>query len=86
MDIAIISIVSLIAVAGHVWIYRWVKFKVHEGAVLEILSHDPAGAGLADAEIATTAQLHVDRINVVCERSKQITATDSGHWQSSIKR
>jgi len=85
MDIAIITIVSLIAVAGHVWIYRWVKFKVHEGAVLQILSDDHSGAGLAAAEIATAAQLHVDRINAVCERSKQITATNSGHWQSSIK-
>jgi len=84
MDIAIITIVSLIAVAGHVWIYRWVKFKVHEGAILEILSHDHAGAGIADADIATTAQLHVDRINAVCVRSKQITTTASGHWQSNI--
>lgn len=86
MDIAIITIVSLLAIAGHVWIYRWVKFKVHEGAILEILSNDHSGAGLTDAAIATAAQLHADRINAVCERSKQITTTDSGHWQSSTKR
>lgn len=85
MDIAIVSIVSVIAVAGHVWIYRWVKFKVHEGAILEILSSDHSGDGVEDARIASAAQLHVDRITAVCERSKQITATGSGHWQSRSK-
>ncbi|MEP6390184.1 MAG: hypothetical protein ABJ056_09710 [Halioglobus sp.] len=80
MDMVIISIVSLAAIAGHVWIYRWVKFKVHEGAIVDILSNN---SSLCDADIAVKAHLQVDRVNTVCERSKQITPNGSGHWQCS---
>jgi ABC-type transporter Mla maintaining outer membrane lipid asymmetry ATPase subunit MlaF len=86
MDIVIISIVSLIAIAGHVWIYRWVKFKVQEGAILEVLGNDDSGNGLTAAAIAVAAQLHADRINEICERSRQISRSDSGHWHSDRSR
>jgi hypothetical protein len=86
MDIVIISIVSLIAIAGHVWLYRWVKFKVQEGAVLEVLGNDHSADGLTEAAIAVAAQLHVDRINEICERSRQITRSDSGHWHCHPSR
>jgi len=85
MDILIISMVSLVAIAGHVWIYRWVKFKVHEGAVLDVLTNDQSSSGLTAAAIAAAAQLHADRVNAVCERSKQITTNGSGHWQASTQ-
>ncbi|MEP4485666.1 MAG: hypothetical protein ABJ013_08565 [Halioglobus sp.] len=83
MDMVIISFVSLAAIAGHVWIYRWVKFKVHEGAILDILSNN---SSLSDADIAEQAHLQIDRVNTVCERSKQIVAIGSGHWQRSLER
>ena len=85
MDILIVSMVSLVAIAGHVWIYRWVKFKIHEGAVLNVLTNDQSSGGLTSAAIAVTAQLHTDRVNAVCERSKQITTIGSGLWQPSTR-
>ena len=85
MDILIISMVSLVAIAGHVWIYRWVKFKVHEGAVLNVLTNDQSSRGLSAATIAVAAQLHADRVNAVCEQSRQITSNGSGHWQASTQ-
>jgi len=86
MDIAIVGIISLIALAGHVWIYRWVKFKVHEGVVLEILSNAPGRTGRTAEDIAAQAQLQDDRIIAICERSKQISASSSGHWQTNTTR
>lgn len=69
MDKAIIAIVSLVAIAGHVWLYRWVRFKMDEGALLNALEN---GQPHSSGELASGTSLKVDRVQQVCTRSPLI--------------
>lgn len=85
MDTVIVSIVVVIALAGHVALYRWVRFKIDEGIILQYLrehasSADPARHA-ADS-IATQTGLAEDRIDQVCRRSRQLRAVADG-WRAS---
>ena len=85
----IIAIVVLVTVAAHVAIYRWVKFKIHEGVILRFL-REPAVAGAVrhhntDA-IAAGTDIPVARVSVVCSKSVEIhpdpSADDS--WSARV--
>ncbi len=79
MDKLIIAIVSLIAIAGHVWLYRWVKFKIDEGAILNFLEQ---GTAHSCADIATAASLKEERVRKICNRSLQLCENNKlpDHW------
>ncbi len=71
----IIAIVVLVAIAAHVALYRWVKFKIQEGVILQFL-RDAAESGAPDhhhAEaIAAHTELPVARVSAVCRKSADI--------------
>lgn len=75
MEKIIIAIVVIIAGLGHWLLYRWVKFKIHEGVILQFL-RDASDSGAPNhhhAEaIASHTQLPVQRVAAVCVKSREI--------------
>jgi len=71
----IIAFVVLVAVAAHVALYRWVKFKIHEGVILQFL-RDAAEGGAPDHHHADAIAAHtgvsVKRVALVCRKSVEI--------------
>ena len=71
----IVALVVLVAAAAHIALYRWVKFKIHEGVILKFLRD--AGEGEApdhhhaDA-IAAHTEISSKRVAVVCRKSVEI--------------
>lgn len=71
-DQIVIAIVVVIAIAAHVWLYRWVRFKIDEGAIIQFLkdgSDQPCHGGEA---IAAHTNIAVGRVSAICERSREI--------------
>ena len=71
----IIALVVAVAVAAHIALYRWVKFKIQEGVILQFL-RDVGEAGAPDHHHADAIAAHTDispaRVSVVCRKSVQI--------------
>lgn len=73
----IIAIVTLVAVAAHVALYRWVRFKIDEGVVLQFFrDSDEAGQPNCHSTgaISTHTSLPPQRIIRVCDRSGELIA------------
>jgi len=84
----VIALVVLVAVAAHIALYRWVKFKIHEGVILQFL-RDAAEGGAPDHHhadaIAAHTEISAKRIESVCRKSMEIHA-DPGvenSWRAS---
>ena len=71
----IIALVVLVALAAHIALYRWVKFKIHEGVILQFL-RDAAEGGAPDHHhadaIAAHTKLSAERVALVCRKSGEI--------------
>ena len=71
----IIALVVLVAIAAHVALYRWVKFKIHEGVILQFL-RDAGEGGAPDHHHAEAIAAHtgmpVKRVTMVCRKSVEI--------------
>ena len=71
----IIVLVVLVAVAAHIALYRWVKFKIHEGVILQFL-RDAVEGGAPDHHHADAIAAHTDisakRVELVCRKSTEI--------------
>ena len=71
----IIALVVLLAVAAHIALYRWVKFKIHEGVILQFL-RDASEGGAPDHHHADAIAAHtgvsVKRVMLVCLKSVEI--------------
>lgn len=71
----IVALVVVVAVAAHVFLYRWVKFKIHEGVVLQFL-RDAGEGGAPDHHhanaIAAHTALSAERVALVCQKSSEI--------------
>jgi len=71
----IIALVVVVAVAAHAAIYRWVKFKIHEGVILQFL-RDAAQEGAPDHHHADAIAAHTGitpaRVSFVCRKSAEV--------------
>ena len=71
----IVALVVLVAVAAHIALYRWVKFKIHEGVILQFLRDAREGGAPdhhhADA-IAAHTEISAERVALVCRKSVEI--------------
>ena len=71
----IIALVVFVAVAGHVAIYRWVKFKIQEGVILQFLRDALRGASSGHQHvnaIAANTGISAKRVALVCQKSVEI--------------
>ena len=71
----IVALVVLAAVAAHIALYRWVKFKIHEGVILQFL-RDAGEGGAPDHHHADVIAAHTGisakRVETVCRKSVEI--------------
>ena len=74
----IIALVVLVAVAAHIALYCWVKFKIHEGVILQFL-RDAGEGGAPDHHhadaIAAHTEMSAKRVAVVCSGSSGAPGT-----------
>lgn len=71
-DIVIICLVVAVAIAAHVWLFRWVKFKIDESVILKFLE-EAFGSGVRSSEeISVRTKLKSKRVTAVCRKSKGI--------------
>lgn len=86
----IVSLVVLVAVAAHIAIYRWVKFKIHEGVILQFL-RDAAEDGAPDHHhadaIAAHTEISAERVAVVCQKSVEINSDPDveNSWRAGVR-
>ena len=75
----VVALVVLVAGAAHVALYRWIKFKIHEGVILQFL-RDAGEGGAPDHHhadaIAAHTRISAKRVAAVCRKSTEI-APDS---------
>jgi hypothetical protein len=71
----IVALVVFVAIAAHVALYRWVKFKIQEGVILQFL-RDAREEGAPDhhhaESIAAHTKIPVERVATVCRKSAEI--------------
>lgn len=71
----IVALVVLVTAAGHIALYRWVKFKIHEGVILQFL-RDAGEAGAPDHHhadaIAGHTKISARRVALICRKSVEI--------------
>ncbi len=71
----IVALVVLVAVAAHIALYLWVKFKIQEGVILQYL-RDAGEGGAPDHHhanaIATHTDISAERVAVICRKSVKI--------------
>ena len=84
----IVALVVLVVVAGHIALYRWVKFKIHEGVILQFL-RDTGEGGAPDHHhadvIAAHTEISVKRVAAVCRKSVEIHSDPQveNSWRAS---
>jgi hypothetical protein len=71
-DQIVIGIVVVVVVAAHLWLYRWVKFKIDEGAIIQFLKDASDQPFHSAAAIAAHTNMPIERVQVLCRRSTQI--------------
>jgi len=83
----IIALVVLVLVATHVVLYRWVKFKIHEGVILRCLrdATDEGGPSYHTDAIAAHTELLARRVAVVCRKSAEIQSAPGVEDSWSVK-
>ena len=84
----IVALVVLAAVAAHIALYRWVKFKIHEGVILQFL-RDVGEGGAPDHHhadvIAAHTEISAKRVETVCRKSVEIHSDPQveNSWRAS---
>jgi len=79
-------VVIAVVIGVHVWLYRWMKFKVDEGVVLKFLRDSNKGKiqeFCSSDEISAHTDIAITRISVVCSKSKKIrrNAKEKESWR-----
>lgn len=86
----VIAVVVLVAVAAHIALYRWVKFKIHEGVILQFL-RDAEEGGAPDhhhaVAIAAHTKISAERVAVVCRKSVEIHSDPEveSSWRAGVR-
>jgi hypothetical protein len=81
----IIALVVLVTITGHVALYRWVKFKIHEGVILKFLRDAGASESYQADAIAAHTEISIERVAVVCRKSVDIHSEPDveNSWRAS---
>ena len=67
----VIATVVCVVIAAHVVLFRWVQFKIDEGAILKVLQEE-GSTFLSAQTISSSTQITAGRVSAVCTRSKSI--------------
>jgi hypothetical protein len=67
----VIALVVVVVIAAHVWLYKWVKFKIDEGVILKFLQQEGIKYFSTQA-ISSSTKITTGRVSTVCSKSKAI--------------
>lgn len=81
-DKMLIAFIVVIVIVAHVWLYKWVKFKIDEGVILKFLQELKAQRWCRSEAISSSTRIPVDRVAAVCRKSNNIEghASEKGCW------
>lgn len=79
----IIAIVVIIAVIAHIWLFKWVKFKVDEGVITNALKQLDHNNAVSSQDIALATKMSEKLVAKVCHKSQQIkkVSQDIDAWK-----
>ena len=78
----VIGLVVVIALGGHWWLILWIKFKVDEGAILNLLKQAKTQTFHRVEQIADPLKMAQKRVAMVCNKSQKIKVNpiDDASW------
>lgn len=71
-DLAIITIVVVVVLGAHGWLFLWIKFKIDEGSIIKFLKEHEDKNGSDVEAISLNASIAAARVARVCTKSKAI--------------
>ncbi len=71
-DKLVVALIVIITIAGHVWIFRWVKFKMDEGIILKFLKDNKDPDYHSTEAISSNTKIKIKRVSIVSNKSKNI--------------
>lgn len=74
----VLTLVVVISIAAHVWLFLWIKFRIDEAVVIKCLEDvsDNEPNGVSVEVMAESINYKIDRVAAICERSQKITCVD----------
>jgi hypothetical protein len=84
MDNIIIGLFVVIVIFLHVWLYRWVKFKVDEGTIITLFKNI-GDESLSPTAIASQTNIKSKRVLMICNKSKDLRESDVDLWRYQPK-
>lgn len=78
----VLTLVVIISIAAHVWLFLWIRFRIDEAVVVKCLEEDSGCGGLSAEAMAQRIDYKAERVAAVCEKSSKILCLDSaaGLW------
>ena len=78
----VIGIVVALTIAAHIWLFKWVRFKIDEGTILKFFHESKSHGPIDSKEISSNTNLSVSRVSSVCSRSKALKSNsqDKESW------
>ena len=90
MEVIIIAAVVIVTIAAHVLLFRWVRFKIDEGVILQFLrtnTDDNSPGRHPTHTIISSTQLPPARVAFICRKSREIKAAPASDnsWYTTRK-
>lgn len=82
----LIGLVVAAIIAGHGWLYRFVKFKMDEATIIEFLQSSDQLSFRSTEAISSDTNLTSERVAAVCSKSKSIkrNAKEKESWRLAL--
>lgn len=73
----VLVVVVLISIVAHLWLFIWIRFRIDEAVVLKCFEDEILRASLPFEVIAERLNFKLNRVAVVCAKSKKIRILNS---------
>ncbi len=73
-DKFIIGIVVSVALIAHIWIFKWVKFKIDEATIVNYIKQHSATSVFSTDTLSLNTHIKLARVTEICAKSRAITA------------
>jgi hypothetical protein len=72
LEYIVLALVVVMVIAAHIWLYRWVKFKIDEGTILKFLEETKDYPCSSSEAISAKTGIAVARVSAVSSKSNSI--------------
>lgn len=78
-DNIVLAVVVSVALIAHIWIFKWVRFKIDEATIISFIKEQTEPTTNKTDDIALSTQMSAGRVSKVCNKSKTITLYDQSN-------